>query len=157
MKLKKAQREALFEKFGGKCAYCGCELQKGFHADHVEPIYRGWEEHHFHSGKIKRGKDDVENLVPACPRCNRWKLTWTVEQFRNEISMQIERLIRDSAQFRLAMDFGIIKETQTPVKFFFETYNQENQDYCLCDFVTTVKDPTTLQPKCYTCKKPIKV
>ena len=32
----KRQREALRQKFGGRCAYCGCEL-KDMHADHLEP------------------------------------------------------------------------------------------------------------------------
>lgn len=28
-------------KFGGRCAYCGCELpEKGWHADHVEAVLR---------------------------------------------------------------------------------------------------------------------
>jgi len=40
-KLTKAQRAVLREKFGGRCAYCGCELpEKGWHADHLEPVMR---------------------------------------------------------------------------------------------------------------------
>lgn len=28
-------------KFGGRCAYCGCELpEKGWHADHVQAVLR---------------------------------------------------------------------------------------------------------------------
>ena len=33
------QREALRQKFGGRCAYCGCELTD-MHADHFEPVVR---------------------------------------------------------------------------------------------------------------------
>lgn len=40
MSISKKERQALFEKFGGKCAYCGCELTKGWHVDHMEPIVR---------------------------------------------------------------------------------------------------------------------
>ncbi len=37
MALTKKQREKLRMKFGGRCAYCGCELpEKGWHADHVQ-------------------------------------------------------------------------------------------------------------------------
>ena len=37
MALTKKQRVELRMKFGGRCAYCGCELpEKGWHADHVE-------------------------------------------------------------------------------------------------------------------------
>ena len=34
------KRQAIFDKSGGKCWYCGCELQKGWHQDHLEPIIR---------------------------------------------------------------------------------------------------------------------
>jgi hypothetical protein len=38
--MKKTDRELIFNKYGGKCAYCGCELEKGWHTDHIEPIVR---------------------------------------------------------------------------------------------------------------------
>jgi hypothetical protein len=109
----------LREKFGGKCAYCGKPLDKTFHADHVAPIYRGWEGH---ARPPSAGKDVEENLFPACPRCNIRKATFSVEEFRAEISMQLKRLRRDSAAFTLAEDFGIVSETGTPVVFWFEKY-----------------------------------
>lgn len=44
MALTKKQRAELRMKFGGRCAYCGCELpEKGWHADHVEAALRKWE------------------------------------------------------------------------------------------------------------------
>ena len=39
---KKEKREFIFNKFGGKCAYCGCDLQKGWHVDELEPIRRNY-------------------------------------------------------------------------------------------------------------------
>ena len=156
MKPTKSQREALREKFGGRCAYCGNELQKGFHCDHIDPVYRGWDDKVLTGYNIQRGKNETENYNPACPRCNRWKSTWTIEQFRTEITKQTERLKRDSPQFRLALDFATVKETQTPVKFYFETFREQNPEYCLCDFVTIEKHPITKEPQCHSCKKPIK-
>jgi len=38
--MKKADREKVFNKYGGKCAYCGCQLVKGWHVDHLEPVIR---------------------------------------------------------------------------------------------------------------------
>lgn len=114
-------RKQLRELFGGKCAYCGKPLGKVFHADHVAPIYRGWTG----STRPKRAGEDVEeNLFPACPRCNIRKSTLTVEYFRREIAMQIQRLRRDSSAFSLAEDFGIIEETGKPVVFWFEKYRE---------------------------------
>lgn len=110
-------RDKVRAKFGGKCAYCGKPLGRVFHEDHVAPIYRGWM-------KDKRpewaGKDVEENLFPACPRCNLWKKTFTVDQFRAEIAMQVDRLRRDSAAFRLAEDFGVVEQTEKPIVFWFE-------------------------------------
>ena len=36
----KKNREIIFNKYGGKCAYCGTELQKGWHVDELLPVRR---------------------------------------------------------------------------------------------------------------------
>lgn len=119
-------RDKVFAKYEGRCAYCGCELKKGWHVDHIDPAYHNWtdEQMKIHSKKT-RGANEIENLNPSCPRCNRWKSTYTIEQFRNEILLQIERLKRDSSQFRMALDFGLITETKSEVKFYFEIYTHK--------------------------------
>ena len=40
MAVSKKDRLIIFNKFGGRCAYCGTELQKGWHVDEVEPVRR---------------------------------------------------------------------------------------------------------------------
>lgn len=40
--MKKSDREKVFNMFGRKCAYCGCELQKGWHVDHKVAIRRSY-------------------------------------------------------------------------------------------------------------------
>ena len=125
MRVTKQERDELRQLFGGKCAYCGKPLGKIFHADHVAPIYRGWE------GRIRpeRAGEDVKgNLFPSCPRCNNRKNVLTVEGFREEIRLQAERLRRDSPAFRLAEDFGIIEETGNPVVFWFETFKDNKKE-----------------------------
>lgn len=58
--------EQLYEQFmmqEGKCFYCKVELQharNSWNADHVIPLSRG-------------GSNDIENIVIACPLCNRRK------------------------------------------------------------------------------------
>ena len=35
-KLTRAERETVYNKYGGHCAYCGCEIPfKGFNVDHL--------------------------------------------------------------------------------------------------------------------------
>lgn len=110
----KAEREQVRAKYGGRCAYCGCVLQKRWHADHRESLYR--------TGVPRyRDTSTVADLEPACQRCNLWKSVYTVEQFRYEIKKQVERLRSNSAPFRLAEDYGLVTvNTTVPVVFYFE-------------------------------------
>lgn len=109
------KRERIKAKFGGRCAYCGKKLGQTFHVDHVKPVWRGrmpeeWQDH------------SENNLFPACPRCNRRKSVLDLEDFRTEMGKQVDRLRRDSAAFRLAEDFGLVKATGVQVRFWFEEY-----------------------------------
>lgn len=120
--IKKEKRKAVFNKFGGRCAYCGCEIsERNFNEDHLKPLRRD-QELETHEAIRLRGNDDFENLMPSCRSCNSWKKVYTIEQFRSEISKQIERLKRNSNQFCLALRYGLIQETGEPVKFYFERY-----------------------------------
>lgn len=38
--MNKKDRQLIFDKYDGHCAYCGCKLVKGWHADHIENISR---------------------------------------------------------------------------------------------------------------------
>ena len=105
-------REKIKNKFGGRCAYCGKQLNDKFHIDHVEPKYRDCEH--------GRKDDNEDNLFPACPRCNLWKKTFSLHEFRQEIIMQVGRVRKKSAGFRLAEDFGLIEISNRVVIFYFE-------------------------------------
>lgn len=117
-------RQQVYDKYGGKCAYCGCELQKGWNVDHLEPVYRGWPDYSLEKYKLKRGDETIGNYMPSCPRCNKWKSTWTVEQFREQIQLQLQRLNAYNPNYRLAKDFGLVNENAVPVKFYFENQQQ---------------------------------
>jgi hypothetical protein len=137
-KISKSQRAELRLKFGGRCAYCGCELpEKGWHADHVEPVRRDFEfvrapagsgaTHVTRSNGKVRHPDlhAIENLFPACAPCNLFKSSFSVEQMRNEISKQIERAQAYSVNFRTARRFGLVDIVNKPVTFWFEQYKPE--------------------------------
>lgn len=62
----------------------------------------------------------IGNLNPACGPCNHRKRTHPLEEFRAEIAAQVQRLRRDSNQFRLAERFGQVEATGKPVVFWFE-------------------------------------
>ena len=132
-KITKLQRVELRMKFGGKCAYCGCELpEKGWHADHVEPIRRDFDVVYSpkRAAHVSRSNGKalnpelhaIENLYPACAPCNLFKATWSIEGMRKEITRQIERARAYSVNFRTAERFQLIEVTDKPVIFWFETY-----------------------------------
>lgn len=120
MALSKKQRAELKLKFGGRCAYCGCELGDKWHADHVEPIYRGYDTP---SGMLNPQNERADNYFPACKPCNLFKSVFSVEQFRVEIQAQAERARAYSVNFRTAERFGLVQEVKKQVVFWFEVFN----------------------------------
>lgn len=65
----KADRQKVFDKYGGKCAYCGCELNDRWQVDHaVSKQY--W--YYFDLQKPK-AVNCMENLMPSCRECNHYK------------------------------------------------------------------------------------
>jgi len=131
MVLSKKEREIVFNKSGGLCWYCGHDLpERGWHADHFEPIGRyknvkitdkGVE----HFNNMERPElDIIENLVPACSRCNLFKGVWNIEQFRSELVDQVDRARAYSVNFRNAERFGLIEVTNKPIIFWFEAKDE---------------------------------
>jgi hypothetical protein len=116
--LTKAQREKIRAMFECRCAYCGIALpEKGWHADHVQAIYRS----HPKSAAYV-GSDSVENIFPACKPCNLFKSVHSLEGWRAEIAAQVDRARRSSFNFRFAEKFGLVCETRQPVTFYFERF-----------------------------------
>ncbi|WP_036624661.1 HNH endonuclease [Pantoea sp. AS-PWVM4] len=136
MKLTPKQRAELRMKFGGRCAYCGCDLpEKGWHADHVEAALRKWgfgprqadgTRRTVATGEHWKPENDVmENLFPACAPCNLFKATFSLEGFREQIAEQAERARQYSVNFRTAERFRQIQVTASPIVFWFERYQQQ--------------------------------
>ncbi len=119
MNLSKKQRETLKQKFGGHCAYCGCVLGDKWHADHVEPIWRG----HTKDGQAKHPERDVlENHYPACTPCNLDKAAQPVESWRERVQDKLRVLRDNNAVYRHALRFNLVTENNNPVVFYFERF-----------------------------------
>jgi hypothetical protein len=111
----------MYNKCNGHCAYCGVEITiKQMQVDHIEPHWRTLTETQAQKSKIKKGSHEIENLNPSCSRCNKWKSTYSLESFRNVIETSLIRLERDTPNFRLARDYGLLTETPKRIKFYFE-------------------------------------
>lgn len=139
MVVSKKDRELIFNKFNGHCAYCGCKLQKGWHVDEIEPVRRGWEYIKDKNGnriwddkkrEYKRKETvmhperfTLENQMPACASCNINKHSLSLEEFRSLIGGFMKHLNEHSTQYKIAKRYGLVQETIKPIKFYFETQN----------------------------------
>lgn len=96
-----SKRMKIFSMTGGRCFYCGCELDfNDFHLEHFSPKANG--------GKV------ANNLVPSCPDCNLQKSTLSVEEFRE----RIRHIATDTHHGRLMMKYYNFPDK--PIVFFFE-------------------------------------
>lgn len=124
----KKQRELIFNKYGGKCAYCGCELMRSWHIDEMEPIRRNkkWDRKKrtwVYDGTCKHpDRLHIDNQMPACASCNINKHSMSLEEFRRLVGGFLTSLNRDSTQYKIAKRYGFIEEVVKPVVFYFESY-----------------------------------
>lgn len=123
-RLNKHQRQEIYKKFGGHCAYCGKEIDiSEMQADHMIPMefYESYK-------AIGRDIDDIENLVPACRSCNNYKSSLTLEKFRSAIEKFPAVLMRDSVTYRNAVRFGMVEPHPHKVDFYFERAALKEQE-----------------------------
>jgi 5-methylcytosine-specific restriction endonuclease McrA len=64
---------ALVASYAGRCAYCGAAA--ALHADHRLPLSRG-------------GANTIDNILPACARCNLRKHSMTESEFRARLASE---------------------------------------------------------------------
>ncbi len=123
IRLYKEQRSLIFNKYNGYCAYCGCKLYDGnFQVDHLIPKRRGAKSP-FHSDFNKeKGSDNIENLMPSCCSCNASKSDLDIEDFRDRVKDRLKRLNDYSTEYNIAKRFGLVKEVDMDVVFYYETY-----------------------------------
>lgn len=143
--MKKSDRQKIFDKYGGRCAYCGCILDNKWHVDHMLPIRRKkkivggyWENQFTEDGKfnperkwIERKsvndgcehpeRDVFENMIASCPSCNINKHGQSVEEFRDMITGFVNSLNKYNVNYKVAKRYGLIEETGKKLQFYFET------------------------------------
>ena len=124
----KTKRQEAYSKCNGHCAYCGEEI--GIEEMHVDHILSQKDFSYFINGDFEIPKflehleendiNHIDNLNPACRVCNKWKDRYSLEAFRRQLYSQIDRLNRYSSNYRIAIKYGLIKESIKPIVFYFE-------------------------------------
>jgi len=122
----KAQREALRAKFDGRCAYCGGEIGRVMHADHMDPCIRittdQWSRPLPAEDRrmVKPERNTVANMMPACAPCNLHKGGYPLEDWRALLQRSAEIVRRQTSTFRAGERFGVIVVSDARVLFYFE-------------------------------------
>ena len=127
--MNKKLRQQVFEKFNGKCAYSGTELESDWQVDHVKPVIRNW----IDSSIYHEQNDCIENMFPTQKLINHYKHSYSIEDLRHYLSMVHEKLAKlpknprtEKSKRRivymnkLAGYFGITPDKAFSGKFYFE-------------------------------------
>lgn len=113
-------RQQVYNKFYGKCAYCGCELEyKDMQVDHLESVYSA-------SVQQKEVDDTLDNYMPSCRACNFYKGTMTLKQFRSHLLNTLQDTCRAPFQVKLAMKYGMLTYHPWDGEFYFEKIARMN-------------------------------
>lgn len=116
-KITKEQREKVYQKYSGHCAYCGKEIAyKDMQVDHIVPLA---------DYTFGRGENTIENLMPACRRCNHYKRANPLEAWRRMIEEIPYKLERDSYIYKVGIDYGLIEPKPHKVIFYFERAGEQ--------------------------------
>ena len=113
--MKKSLRQEVYNKYEGRCAYCGKVIEyKDMQVDHVVPLRR-------------YGDNNLDNLYPSCRSCNHYKRAHSLEDFRRLIETLHHR-VEDQYLCRVAESFGVISIKPWGRKFYFETLERYRQE-----------------------------
>lgn len=110
-RLTKDERQQVYRKCHGHCAYCGRRLKyEDMQVDHIVPL----------NGYSIQGTDVLDNMLPSCRSCNYYKASQPLESFRNAIERMPEKLERDNVTYQIAVRFGMVRPKRKKVTFYFE-------------------------------------
>lgn len=120
---RKQLRQRIHDKYNGKCAYCGCDIEiKDMQIDHIFPkrrvVYTDFE-----ISKL----DEEDNLNPACRECNYYKSDFLIEEFRKQMHTLHERVMKPFIA-RLSVKYEIFEYKEWDGKFYFEKIEDEKNN-----------------------------
>lgn len=128
----KIDRQAVYDKFRGRCAYTGKPLGEDWQVDHVKPKSHWIWHQQWNASDV----NEIGNLLPAIKIINHYKRSHNLESFRMSMMDFHKRLaklpkkteraatIRRIEYMRKVADlFGITPDKPFEGKFFFELPN----------------------------------
>lgn len=126
----KINRQTVFDKYKGRCGYCGEKLNK-MQIDHIIPQRNFKQDVHnkIHVPKFlehltESDLNHIDNLMPTCQSCNNYKHAMHLEDFRRTIE-DIPRKLKYQSIYKIGQRYGYTVNEDLKVKFYFETFNQD--------------------------------
>lgn len=113
--MKKSDRTLVYNKYGKRCAYCGKHLEyHEMQVDHLIPRMGG-----------RRPSTEIyENWMPSCRRCNHYKRSYSLGNFR-QLLRTLDQRVNAHYINKVAIDYGIIREVKPwNGVFYFEKYEK---------------------------------
>ena len=131
MYISKKDREFIKQKFGGKCAYSGTELEPDWQVDHIIPVVRNW----WTNTAMFEDAHNLDNMVPVQKLINHYKGSIRLEEFRSwllgGLHIRLKKVPKNPRTekgekkkayiLKIASYFGITEDTPFSGKFYFET------------------------------------
>lgn len=130
MRIPKKIREEVYNKFNGRCAYTGKELDEKWQVDHITPKVK-----YIWKGNVEN-MNDINNLFPTISIVNHYKRGEDLEMFRRYMSkfhLRLAKLPKKTSLERtkrrieymntIAQLFDITIDTPFSGKFYFENLN----------------------------------
>jgi len=125
--LGKRIRQAVHQKYGGHCAYCGREItMREMQVDHAHP-----------QGSMRRigftldGQiiyediHHIDNLMPSCRYCNNYKGQWNIDGFRmmvKNLASSHQLMFASHSKGMVLQGLGIIQVHPWDGRFYFEKH-----------------------------------
>ena len=114
--MKKRERLTVYDKYNGRCAYCGQKIAlKDMQVDHIVPQRLG-------------GENSLSNYNPACRLCNHYKRATGLEMWRNMFLGGLIERVRKIYIVKVAERYGMITFHDWDKKFYFEV-KDEKEDF----------------------------
>lgn len=131
MYISKKDREFIKQKFGGKCAYSGTELEPDWQVEHIKPVVRNW----WTNTSMFEEAHNLDNMVPVQKLINHYKGSIRLEEFRawllGGLHLRLKKVPKNPRTekgakkkayiLKIASYFGITEDTPFSGKFYFET------------------------------------
>lgn len=129
--LGKKIRQAVHQKFGGHCAYCGREITiRQMQVDHAKPqIMQRVIALTLDNRPIYEDIHHIDNLMPSCRACNNYKGANDIEGLRwlvKNLASSPHLIFASPSKGMMLEGLGIVQISKWDGKFYFEKFNNQN-------------------------------